>query len=490
MPKDYFSISHSSSLDTLKKGDHIHVIGVCGVAMAQLAVLLSESGFSVSGSDKEFYEPMGSLLRASSVSLFEGYREENIPSSTKLVVIGNAISYGNSEVSRVENEGLPYTFFPKLLSEVVIGSRHSIVVTGTHGKSTTTALTATVLEECGAQPSYFIGAQVLGLSTSLKRGEGNVSVCEGDEYDSAFFAKLPKFHFYKPTTLIITSIEFDHADIYADLEAIKREFRLLVKSLPEGGRVICCIDDATVREEVEEFRSSSKAEIMTYGTSEDAMYRVVKRREEGDVQHVELGDGTILTLPLAGEFSARNSVAVYLATTSLGIESASVVKAIGKFKGLKRRQEVLFDNGSVTLIEDFAHHPTAVRETLRGLGERFHGRRLWAVFEPRSNTSRRRVFQNDYIAAFSSASEVVLCEVVARHNDQGVELLSVSELADSINSTKVRARSLPDAGAIAELLMSEVKKGDVIVIMSNGSFGGLPSILKERLEGGVIAKAV
>lgn len=490
MPKEYFSISHSSSLDSLEKGEHIHIIGVCGVAMAQLAVLLSEGGFSVSGSDKEFYEPMGSLLRSSPVTLFEGYREENIPSETKLVVIGNAISYGNPEVARVEREGLPYTFFPKILSEVVIGERHSIVVTGTHGKSTTTALTATVLEECGAKPSYFIGAQVLGLTTSLRRGEGDVSVCEGDEYDSAFFAKVPKFHFYKPTTLIITSIEFDHADIYPDLDAIKREFRALVKGLPMGGRIICCIDDATVREELEEFRSLTKAEVITYGTSDDAMCRIVARREERDAQYVELGDGTILTIPLAGEFSARNSVAVYLATTYLGIASASVVKAIGTFKGLKRRQEVLLDNGRVTLIEDFAHHPTAVRETLKGLGERFSGRRVWAVFEPRSNTSRRKVFQSDYIAAFSSADEVVLCEVVARHNDQGVELLSVSELAESIASPKVRARALPNPGAIAELLMSEVREGDVIVIMSNGSFGGLPSTLKERLEGGVIAKAV
>lgn len=490
MPKEHFSVANSSSLDTLTIGDHIHIIGVCGVAMAQLAILLSHSGFSVSGSDKEFYEPMGSLLRNSKVSLLTGYKEDNIPSQTKLVVIGNAISYGNPEVARVEEQHLPYTFFPKVLSEVVIGDRHSIVITGTHGKSTTSALAAVVLEECGAKPSYFIGAQVYGLSTSLKRGEGEISVCEGDEYDSAFFAKTPKFHFYKPTTLIITSIEFDHADIYPDLEAIKGEFRRLVENVPPEGKIICCIDDKVVREELEVYRNISKAEIITYSTSSDAMYSIENRREEGSSQLIQLRDGTRISLPLAGEFSARNALAVYLATTSLGLNPSAVISALANFQGLRRRQEILLDNEQVTLIEDFAHHPTAVRETLKGLSERYKGRRLWALFEPRSNTSRRRIFQQDYVAAFSSADEIVLCEVAARHNDQGLELLSVAELASAISEAGTHARALTNADAIADTVMAESKAGDVIVIMSNGSFGGLPATLKERLERAVTAKAV
>ena len=486
MPKSYFSIDRTQSLQTVPAGGRIHVIGVAGVAMAQLAVELTNKGFLVSGSDKDFYEPMGSYLRNSSVTLFKGYAADNIPPNVNLVVIGNAISYGNPEVDVVEQRGLPYTCFPKILQETIIAGKQSIVVTGTHGKSTTTAMIASTLLKLGGDPSYFVGGVAQDLPLSLARGSGKQSVVEGDEYDSAFFAKVPKFSFYTPDIAVINAIEYDHADIYPDVESIKNEFRKLLQSLPAGGTALCCTDYEHVRAIVAELRSTLPCTITTFGCSPDADIHITSRSQEGLTQRVVASGkniGTIeFSLPVSGVYNARNALVTIIVASMCGFPLDAARQAVSTFKAVKRRQELRYDKNGVVLIEDFAHHPTAVHETLSGLREAFPTKKIWAVFEPRSNTSRRKVFQEAYVQAFQSADHAILCDVEARAIDADQELIDVQTLSDQIAARGVPAACLPDAKAIQERILQNIGTNDLIVLMSNGSFGGLPATLEAALR--------
>ena len=481
MPRQYFSVELASSLSALAPGASVHVIGVCGVAMAQLAVVLGEMGFKVSGSDKEFYEPMAGLLAASPVKLYRGYNAQNLNSRPDLVVIGNAVSYENPEVQETERLGVAYTLFPKLLFETVINERHSIVVSGTHGKTTTAAMGAFLLQQAGRNPGYFIGGVARDLKSSLHRGTGDVSIVEGDEYDSAFFAKVPKFNFYKPATLIVTSIEFDHADIYADLEAVVAQFDQLVHKLPPGSQVVACIDDPIVRSRIREWRGTSAAEILSYGFDPGADGCISELREERGVQSASFslhGSSVTLSLRLSGRYNMSNAAAVAMAAMRTGVTLEECARHLSHFAGVKRRQEVRLANARVTLIEDFAHHPTAVRETLAGIRARYPQQRVWAIFEPRSNTSRRKVFQRQYIEAFGQADRTLLCRVEAKTIDRGLELLDVDELAAAIAATGTSCEALPSPDAIHQQLLTQVKPGDVVVVMSNGAFGGLAAKLE------------
>jgi len=483
MPKEWFSVERTTSLLSLPQGARIHVIGVAGVAMAQLAVGLAERGYQVSGSDKEFYEPMGSFLRNSPVRLCQGYAAANVPSDVQLVIIGNAVSYGHEEVAVVERQQLPYTCFPQALYELVIHGKHSMVVTGTHGKTTTTALLATVLEALGEQPGYFIGGVAPQLPRSLALGAGRFSVVEGDEYDTAFFAKVPKFRFYGAKTCIVNAIEFDHADIYPNVEAIKREFDWLVRSLPADGTAICCTDFSHVRDLVQVWKREARARILTFGEDPSADVRLTGTTPRGLSQCATYsGQPTgalTLDIPMPGAFNAKNALAAYLACTSAGLPGAAVAQAITQFQRVRRRQEVRFEGGGVVLIEDFAHHPTAVHQTLESVRQAFPRARIWGVFEPRSNTSRRKVFQEDYVRAFRQANIAILCDVTARASDQGVELLSVPTLAAEVARAGVQSEVLPSAGEIERKLLAAAQPNDVFVIMSNGSFGGLIQKLEE-----------
>jgi UDP-N-acetylmuramate: L-alanyl-gamma-D-glutamyl-meso-diaminopimelate ligase len=453
--------------------------------MAQLAVELTKQGFAVSGSDKDFYEPMGSFLRNSSVTLLKGYAATNVPPSVDLVVIGNAVSYDNVEVQVVEQRNLPYSCFPRMLHETIIEGKRSIVVTGTHGKSTTTALIASTLLKLGGAPSYFVGGIAQDLPMSLARGDGADSVVEGDEYDSAFFAKVPKFSFYHPDICIINAIEYDHADIYPDVESIITVFREMVMKVPERGTVLCCTDYPHVKNLVEELRGKVPGRIVTFGCSADADISIVRREQSGLSQRVTARSDTdgefTFSIPMSGVYNAKNALVTIVVAIMSGYSLEQASKAIATFKSVKRRQEVRFDKQGVTLIEDFAHHPTAVNETLSGIREAFPGRKIWGVFEPRSNTSRRKVFQEPYVAAFKNADEVILCQVVSRAIDADQELLDVDTLCATIGKGGMSARMLPDAKAIEEFLLSHIGSNDVVVVMSNGSFGGLPQALESKL---------
>jgi UDP-N-acetylmuramate: L-alanyl-gamma-D-glutamyl-meso-diaminopimelate ligase len=485
MPKSHFSIEKATSLASVPKGGRIHVIGVAGVAMAQLAVELTKQGFLVSGSDKDFYEPMGSFLRNSSVTLLKGYAAANVPSSVDLVVIGNAVSYENVEVQVVEERKLPYTCFPRMLHETIIEGKRSIVVTGTHGKSTTTALIASTLLKVGGEPSYFVGGIAQDLPMSLARGDGAYSVVEGDEYDSAFFAKVPKFSFYHPDICVINAIEYDHADIYPNVDSIISVFREMVRKVPPHGTVLCCTDYPHVKKLVEELRGKVASRIVTFGCSPDADISIVRREQSGLSQRVTARGETYgectFTIPMSGVYNAKNALVTIVVAMMSGYSLEKASEAVATFKSVKRRQEVRYDKHGVTLIEDFAHHPTAVHETISGIREAFPGKRLWGVFEPRSTTSRRKVFQEPYVSAFENADEVVLCQVVSREIDANQELLDVDTLSSKISERGTSSRSLPDPKAIEEFLLSQIGTDDVIVVMSNGSFGGLPQSLENAL---------
>jgi len=495
MPKDFFSVANTTSLHSLKSGAKIHVIGVCGVAMAQIATSLCDRGFIVSGSDKEFYEPMKSLLANSAVKTESGYKRENVPTDVDLVVIGNSISYGNPEVDVVEELNLPYTCFPKILQEVAIAGKHSIVVTGTHGKSTTTALIATLLAQDGREPSYFVGGVAQGLPQSLKVGGGGYSVVEGDEYDSAFFAKVPKFSFYTPDTVIVNAIEYDHADIYSSVEAIESEFSKLILGLKQTSTAVCCIDFPRVKKLVSEWKKSAKCEILTFGADPDADFAIVNREAQGMSQRVTVTGpglgGCTFEIPMVGEYNARNALAGVIVSQIIGMELGKVTEYLATFRAVKRRQEIRAKKGGVVLIEDFAHHPTAVAQTVDAIREAFPSARLFAIFEPRSNTSRRKVFQQEYIQAFKRADQVVLKNVQARAIDTGVELIDVKTLSNEIAASGVPSLCFDNVDQIREYIWSEIPRDrpdsasvqDVVFVMSNGSFDGLNESLSRDLVG-------
>ncbi|MBI4859533.1 MAG: hypothetical protein HY815_04635 [Candidatus Riflebacteria bacterium] len=454
MPRSHFTIEGSAALARVPAGGRIHVVGVSGVAMAQLAVELSRRGYVVSGSDKEFYDPMGSLLRATRVQLFTGYAATNAPAEVDLVVIANAMFYDNPEVQVVEQRDLPYTSFPQIVGEWLIGDRHSIVVAGTHGKTTTTGLIASVLHKAGTDPSYFIGGILDDLPDSLHVGQGRFAAVEGDEYHSAFWARVPKFVFYRSRTLVLNAIEFDHADIYPTLGDVVTAFCSLLTSLASDGVAICCTVFPQVRALLQEVGPGLSCRVVTFGTGERDDYRLVERVQRGATQIVRIESrrlgGLDVALPLMGEHNALNAMATVAALAENGFSPQLIREHLATARTVKRRQQVRLNGTGVVLIEDFAHHPTAVSVTVRAVREVYPDRKLWAVFEPRSNTSRRKVFQEEYERAFDCADQVILANVASKSRmNQDVELMGDT---------------------------------DVVLLMSNGSFGGLPSKLEQALR--------
>lgn len=478
----YFSVEALTPLSKLRAGARIHVIGVCGVAMAQMAIQLAKSGFSVSGSDKEFFEPMSSRLQASSVRCVQGYSADHLDGTVELVVIGNSVVATNPEVLETEKLKLAFSIFPKLLHELAIEGRHSIVVAGTHGKTTTTAICAYLLSEAGFQPSFFIGGRVRQLPGSLQVGTGNVSVVEGDEYDSAFFAKFAKFHFYAPNVLIVTAIEFDHADIYSNLDAIKSEFSKLAAAMPPDSTVIACTDDEGVRSMLEVFRRGAR--VIGYGIREDAEARITFSTEFGKIEallSMPGGRSHSIKLAIPGRYNLFNAAAAILALEVSGYAiTESLLQLLRDFKGVDRRQQVWLETPQV-LVEDFAHHPTAVKETMAAMREWYQGRRLIAIFEPRSNTSRRKIFQSAYVDSFSAADIVVLKNVTSRALDDASDLFDVKVVVDKLVESGKKAFCFDSVDEIKDFVCGEVQEGDVVVVMSNGSFDGLIVKLKEGL---------
>jgi UDP-N-acetylmuramate: L-alanyl-gamma-D-glutamyl-meso-diaminopimelate ligase len=470
---------------------HIHLSGICGTAMASLAGLLQLRGHRITGSDKAAYPPMSDLLGGLGIPILEPYAETNLDPRPDLVVIGNALSRGNPEVERVLDERIPFTSMAALLREEFLLGRESLVVAGTHGKTTTTSMLAWIYqvaarENPALEPSFLIGGVAENFGSSFQLRPSRTFIVEGDEYDTAFFDKGPKFLHYFPDALILTHVEFDHADIYTDLEAVKTAFKRLVNLVPRRGLIVAYDGSATVTECVE--RALCRVE--RYGFTADAEWRLRKLRHENGLTRWEVWHGGVLwaelEMRLAGEHNALNATAAAALAAGQGIGKETIQAALAGFKNVKRRLEVRAQIGGVTIIEDFAHHPTAIRETLRALRAVYPQARLWAILEPRSNTLRRKVLQSELVESLRLADSVLLAGVYQQQRIPEEERLLPEEVVRALNEAGTPAELCADVETIVNRIVPQVQFGDVVAILSNGGFDGiyekLPARLRERFN--------
>lgn len=468
----------------LKPGAHIHFMGICGTAMASLAGLLKQKGFQISGSDQNVYPPMSTQLAELGIQIQNGYRPENLNPRPDLVIVGNVIAKVNSEAQALLTSDIPYTSLPKALGEFVIAQSQSIVVAGTHGKTTTTSMMAWVCHQLGMQPGFLIGGIPNNFKNSFSLPIGPWFVIEGDEYDTAFFDKVPKFVHYRPKYVLLTSIEFDHADIYRDLDHVKSAFRTLIELIPEDGLLIANAEDTNIQGLLKYCR----AQVVTYG-EKAGDYQIQNRhwlhgRSQFSITCQGKGIADI-AIRLYGPHNAMNATAVFALSQELKWTKSQTLQALADFAGVKRRQEVIGTPRNITVIEDFAHHPSAVAVTLRGVKESFPRSSVYAVFEPRSATSRRRVFQQEYVAAFSEASDVCIAPAFDQSKLQEEDRFSVEELVEDLLSKNIPSLAAKNNTEIIDHLVARAKPGDVILLMSNGGFGGIYPNLLAALETGL-----
>ena len=458
----------------------VHLIAISGVAMTSLAGMLKSRGFEVTGSDQNIYPPASTLLERLRVPVRLGYRPENLDPPPDLVVVGNVVSRTNPEVEALLARGIPYVSMPEAIRRFFLAGKRSLVVAGTHGKTTSTAMLACVLERAGRSPSLMVGGESLDFGGNFRLGSGEDFVVEGDEYDTAFFDKGPKFLHYEPRGLVLTAIEFDHADIYRDLRQVTEAFVRLLRMVPPECPVVVCADFAHVETAV----SESGRRVERFGLSPTAEWQASDLRDEGGRTRFEVRlRGRVeakLAIPPMGEMNARNALGVFALCRRLGLSPAEILPGLESFRGVRRRQEVLRDE-PVTVIDDFAHHPTAIAGTLEAARRRYPGRKLWAVFEPRSNTSRRRTFQREFAEALRTADAAVIGSVFFKETDPLPEAdrLSVSELVADLRASGREAETFPDPDKILDHLRRGVQPGEVVIFMSNGVFGGLPQRFAE-----------
>ena len=462
---------------------HIHLMGICGTAMAALAGMLLQSGYRITGSDREVYPPMSDFLARLGIKPCSGYKEENLIPRPDLVIVGNVITKVNPEAVALATARIPYLSLPQALAHFYIGSRTSLVVAGTHGKTTTASLLASALFRAGLDPTFMIGGIVREFDGNFRLGHGPYFVAEGDEYDTAFFDKGSKFLHYQPKIAILTSIEFDHADIFPDLQAIEATFRRFVRLIPADGLLVACLDDPIVAEVAAEARCPVEG----YGLDRSLPWALADVRvEEGLTRFAAYRHGrqwAELTVRLPGRHNCLNGLAVAAVLHHLGLHDEQIEAGLATFGGVKRRQEVRGVEAGVTVIDDFAHHPTAVRETLTALKAAYGDRRLVAVFEPRTNSSRRAIFQQDYVTAFDSADAVLLREPLPLANVAPEELFSSAQLAaDLRRNGREEAGAFPDADSLLAHLGATLVAGDVVAILSNGGFDNIHVRLLELLR--------
>ena len=467
----------------------IHMIAACGVGMSALATLLRAAGHTVTASDEQAYPPASDVLREAGVRLRIGWDPANV-TDVDLVVCGNAVSRGQVEAAAAEAAGVRMVSFPQALGELFLDGRKSAVVAGTHGKTTSTSMLAWVLERAGRDPGFLIGGVPTNMGVSARLGKGPWLVIEGDEYDSAYFDKRPKFIHYRPQLVLLNAVEFDHADIYRDLAHVQQSFRDLLALLPAGAPLIACGDFPALLDVL----GGTTARVLRFGLGEDNDWRVTDLVDDG-ITHFTVrhhGDPIVqVELPTPGAINARNALGVLLAAVETGVSWKSAAAALAEFRGVKRRQEVVGEAGGITVIDDFAHHPTAVAGTSAALRRRYPGRRLRAVFEPRSNTSRRQIVQREFADALAAADEAVLAAVFVKASDPipVAERLAPETIVADIQARGTTARTLDGVNTIRDYLIDTARPGDVIAIMSNGSFGGLPRMVAELVAAKAAAKA-
>src|SRR5215469_1188125 len=461
---------------------HVHLIGICGTAMASLAGMLNHRGHRVTGSDAAAYPPMSEFLASLNIPVSQPFTARNLEPRPDLVVVGNAISRGNVELEHVLDERIPFCSLPEMLHDEFLPGKEVLVVAGTHGKTTTTSMLAWIFHTAGQQPSFLIGGIAENFGSSFRVGQGKHFILEGDEYDTAFFDKGPKFLHYFPDSVILTSVEFDHADIYRDLDAVETAFKRLVNLVPRRGKLIAFDTGDSLEKSI----ARAFCPVERYGGSPRADWRVTNLRLEPSRTAwsvVKEGESWAdFEFPLGGEYNVWNATAAAALAFHYGISKEEIAAALKTFKSVKRRLEVRAEVNGVTIIDDFAHHPTAIAGTLTALRSRYPGARLWAILEPRSNTMRRNVLQNDLANSLALADEVVVASVFKSESIPDTERLDLAAVAAQIHRYGRRARIVPEADGIVELIAPELRFGDVVAILSNGGFGGIYDKLPQRLR--------
>ncbi len=461
---------------------HVHLTGICGTGMAALAGMLKARGFRVTGSDVGVYPPMSHFLEKLGICVTRGYSGSNLEPKPDLVVIGNALSRGNPEVEEILDRKIPYASLPEIIKEWFLSGTETVVVAGTHGKTTTASLLAWILEDAGAEPSFLIGGIAGNFGSNFKLGQGKIFIVEGDEYDSAFFDKKSKFLHYSPQQVILNPIEYDHADIYDDLDSVLTAFRRLVNLVPRSGRIVAAGDNSNVRDCV----TGAFCPVEFFGFEDQVSCRAIGLHTTQDGTRYELiNDGKNLgefMIPMAGNFNVANSIAAVRIALGLGISIRSIRKGLLGFRGISRRQQVRGITAGVTVIDDFAHHPTAIAATLQAIKALYPKRCVWAVVEPRSNTLRRKIFQKELESSFRDADWIIFSSVHRKNALEPSNRLDLVALVKSLRLQGKKAEALSGAQGIVDYLIPKLGRGDIVVVMSNGSFDSIHELLLQALQ--------
>src|SRR6478735_7166332 len=478
MPDDNGNVLTDIAPDSIRR---IHLVGVAGTGMGSFAGMLKSKGYEVTGSDENVYPPMSDMLEAWGVKAMSPYSPDNLDAARPdLVIIGNVIRRVNVEATAVRERGIPQMSFPAAFGSLVLEGKHSVVVAGTHGKTTTSALMAHVLVSAGTDPTFLVGGVTVNYDGNFRNGNGPFVVVEGDEYDTAYFDKGPKFMHYRARTALLTSVEFDHADIYRDMAHYESAYDKFAATLPEDGFLAVA---ASYPNAVAIAQRSSKAYVATYAAHGDAEYVSENLRfgPEGArfVIREPRGHAGEFLLPMSGHHNVENALGVYAAARALGLKADDIREGFASFAGVKRRQEIRGTVNDVLVIDDFAHHPTAVRETIIAIRQRYPDRRLWAVFEPRSNTSRRNIHQHEYETAFEGAA-LASIRIPEPHDKVPIdEQLDIGHVVDALRARDIDADASREVDVLVQGVIARAQPGDVVLVMSNGSFGGfIPSLLE------------
>ncbi len=478
MPDDNGTVITEIAPGSIKR---IHLVGVAGTGMGSFAGMLKAAGYEVTGSDEQVYPPMSDMLAAWGVEVMTPYAPENIAAARPdLIIIGNVIRRVNPEAAAARESGIRQMSFPAAFGSLVLAGKHSVVIAGTHGKTTTSAIMAHVLVDAGTDPSFLVGGVTLNYAGNFRNGGGPFVVVEGDEYDTAYFDKGPKFLHYRARTAMLTSVEFDHADIYRDMAHYESAYDNFVASLPVDGFLAVA---ASYPNAVAIAQRSATAYVATYAAHGEADYATENLRFGPDGARFTIreprGSAGEFLLPMSGHHNVENAVGVYALARALGLSADQIRHGFASFSGVKRRQEIRGEVGGVLVIDDFAHHPTAVRETITAIRLRYPDRRLWAIFEPRSNTSRRNIHQTEYTHAFQGAALATI-RVPEPHDKVPVsEQIDIGAVVASLNAQGIQADASPEVDVLLKRVLEGARPGDVLLVMSNGSFGGLiPSLLE------------
>ena len=459
------------------KNEHFHFIGICGTAMGSVAAALQNRGYTITGSDQNVYPPMSDFLIKNNINVSVGHDEKNIPDKVDLVVIGNAMSRGNVEVESVLNRKIPYTSLPELIKRYFLQGKRNIVITGTHGKTTTSSIIAHLLNDNGLNPNLMIGGIPLDIGEGGRFTESEFFVIEGDEYDTAFFDKRSKFVHYMPEIVVVNNIEFDHADIFNNIEEIKLSFKRMLNIVPENGIVFVNGDDNDAVEVTENCR----APVIKVGANDNCDFKIENLNLESFNSSFSIKENSY-QLPMDGEFNVRNAAMAIAVTDFLNIDQQNIIESVSKFSGIARRQELRGEEKNVKVIDDFGHHPTAIAATIGALKQRYPDSKIWAIFEPRSNTSRRNLLQSELEDSLSQADGVIISEVPNPEKVPDGELLDVESVIENLSSKGKEAFIGLSSDDIVNKLIPLTSSGDTIVVLSNGGFGGIHEKLLEALK--------